>query len=80
MDFENHAACNKTLGAPQGWDQSKLECAALPVRLALHNGLPLIESFWRPSPEELEHLNARGYVVLQVVSRSMPPVAIGVLP
>src|SRR5688572_6034252 len=68
MDFEAHPACNHTLRPPPGWDQETLPCASLPVRASQLDGLPVMESFWRPSPQELEALNARGYVVLQVLT------------
>lgn len=80
MDYEIHPICNAKLRPPENWDQSGVPCGALPVHICELEGVPVMESFWRPSAEELEALNARGYVVLQVLSTSHPPVAIGVLP
>lgn len=34
-------------------------------------------SFWKPSPEELAHLNANGHVVLSVAGQMPPPVWVG---
>ena len=44
------------LGPPKGWnngDDSRLQCGGLPVQIAEDRGMPVLRSFWRPSPEEL---------------------------
>ena len=41
-------------------------------------GLPVVKSYWRPTPEELAALNAGGLVALSVVGTTMPPVALEV--
>lgn len=80
MDFEDHPICNTALRPPADWGQEVLPCGVLPIHACRLEGMPVMESFWRPSPVELEALNARGYVVLQVLSHAHPPMAIGVLP
>lgn len=72
--------CNRVLGKPEDWDDEKHgECDSLHICDSQHNGLPTVMSFWKPSPEELAHLNANGQLMLQIVGRTMPPVIVGVL-
>ena len=39
----------------------------------------IVESFWKPTPEELAQLNANGCVVLTVWGITMAPVYLGVV-
>lgn len=69
------AGANRALTKPRDWDVAKQgECCTLPV---LDTGI-FMQSAWYPSPEELMLLNAGHPVVLQIWSRSHPPVSIGV--
>jgi len=78
MNHTKHPTTNLMLGAPAGWDQSKLPCDALPVTRVLWDGVPAVVSYWVPTPEELAALNAGHAVQLSVVGQTMPPVALGV--
>lgn len=62
MNKLQHPSNNHVLGAPKGWDQSQLPCEALPVTLCQVEGVPAVQSYWKPSKEELvamlhEHLS-----------------------
>lgn len=80
MRKHQHKTNNGVLGAPAGWDQKELPCDALPVTHCVWDGQAAVLSFWKPSPEELAQLAAGASVVLWVVGRTMPPVALTVGP
>lgn len=75
-----HPSNNRVLGAPKGWDQDELPCNAIALTERTYNGVDMVVTYWRPSPEERAAI-ANGYdVCLTVVGTNMPPVAIGVEP
>ncbi len=76
MKPTQHPSNNRVLGAPAGWDQAQLPCAALAITDTDFAGMPAIWSFWRPDPVELAALNAGALVVLSILGRNMPPVAV----
>lgn len=78
MRFTQHPSNNKVLGAPQGWDQAELPCGALPVTMALDQGLPVMISFWRPTDEEILQLARGGLVALFIHGTTHPVVAMAV--
>lgn len=78
MNKTQHKSNNRVLGAPNGWDQNAVECGALPITDCDFEGVPAVASYWRPTAEELKALNDGGLVVLFVLGRTMPPVAIDV--
>jgi len=79
MQRTQHPSNNQVLGAPAGWDQSALPCDALPITRTTVDGVDVMCSFWRPDPAELAALQAGGLVVLQVLGKGHPPVAVGVV-
>lgn len=78
MNKMQHPSNNRVLGAPKGWDQKELPCDALPVTVCEFAGFPAVASYWTPTREELDHMNAGKPVVLFVLGQTMPPVALGV--
>ncbi len=78
MRTTQHSSNNRVLGAPAGWDQAELPCGAIALTDVIADGVPCVVTFWRPTAEEIDELQAGGLVSLSVVGRSMPPVAIGV--
>lgn len=69
----------ETLKPPAGWDDGDPHLprgVELPVRRS-ENGFQMT-SWWRPTPEELETLNAGGVVELVCVGTAHPIVALGV--
>lgn len=81
MNKIQHPSNNHVLGAPKDWDQSKLRCEALAVTVHEDDpNNPAICSFWKPTPEELQQLNNGEHVCLWIFGRSMPPVALTVMP
>jgi hypothetical protein len=75
MDIENSPYCDRLLKGPA----SMPDCQDLPVMtLVTADGHPSMTSFWRPSPAELELLNANGHVMLTVYGSGHPPVWVGV--
>lgn len=81
MEIVRLEGMNRDLQPPADWDVAKHgECAPLPVFAEVKNGALVITSAWKPSAEELVHLNAGGAVALVVYGTTHPPVAIGVFP
>ena len=78
MNIHQHPSNNAVLGAPQGWDQGTLPCSALPITRDDVAGVPCVDSYWKPTVEELAVLTAGGSVVLSVLGATMPPVAMSV--
>lgn len=69
----NFAGVTRILGPPANWDGGELgPCGELPVRQDGH----VIESVWRPTPEELALLNRGGGVRLTVIGVAHPVVAL----
>lgn len=80
MNKHQHLSNNDVLGAPVGWDQGELACAAIPITRTQFNGMDAVVSYWRPSAEELAVLNAGGSIELAILGRTMPPVSLSVDP
>lgn len=75
MKFIEHPKCN---GVLRGEGE---EVADLPALFAVDASYgPYIQSFWRPSPEELALLMNGGVVELTVIGRLHPPVGVAVVP
>lgn len=73
MKFHQHSTNNMLLGAPPGMQN----CDTLPATMTTEPEV-IIASFWRPTEEELQVLNAGGSVVLHIFGTAHPPVALGV--
>lgn len=76
MNCMQHPSNNAVLGAPAGWDQKALPCNALPVTRTDWDGVPAVVSFWRPTPIEIEAINAGQPVAQWIAGGSMPAVAL----
>lgn len=67
-----HTSCNAVLGAPRG--VSIDQCKALAIRrVQYEDGACAVQSFWKPSAEELALLNAGHPVQLELWGVTMPP-------
>lgn len=78
MNFIQHPLCNTVLAAPPG--VSIDECRALPIRRAqFSDGAPCVQSFWKPTPEELALLNAGEPVIFTAWGTTHPPVILEVM-
>jgi hypothetical protein len=64
-----------TLGAPPGHED---RVQALPIKREEADGVVMVLSVWRPSPEEREALSRNADIVLRVWGRTMPPVKLTV--
>ena len=74
-----HPTNNHTFGAPVGHNHEALPCETLSVTVGRDDsGMPVMASFWQPTPEELESLNAGRPVILYVYGSGHPIVAVGV--
>lgn len=78
MRFVQHPSNNKVLGAPAGWDQSAIECGALPVTVSEHNGQPTMVSYWEPDDADRAAIAKGAKIRLWVIGGLHPPVAIDV--
>lgn len=82
MNKIQHPSNNRVLGAPPGMSHD--QCSALAVtKIAYTNQddplstpIPAIRSYWTPTAEELKFLNEGGYVCLEVLGETMPPVIV----
>lgn len=73
MNKVQHPSNNAVLGAPPG--MSIDECTALPItRVQYENNCFGVRSYWKPTEDELALLNSGGYVCLEVLGITMPPV------
>lgn len=67
------------LGAPAGYDpDAQPPCASLAIRDSISDGLPLMESVWEPTPDQLDALANGAKVLLCVVGTAHPMVALNV--
>lgn len=71
-----HPSNNRTLGAPVGWDQSKLPVEELGITDTELEGVPCVMSFWQPDDVELANIAAGGLIGLSIVGRTMPPASV----
>lgn len=73
MNIHQHPACNDVLLPPKG-DPT---CRPLPIMRSVDaDGLHLVASYWKPTPEELATLQASGVVQLVAWGRTHPPIYI----
>lgn len=74
MNIYQHPACNEVLLPPKG----DADCRPLPIlRMQDTDGVPVTMSFWKPTPEELQQLNAGGVIALHVWGRTHAPLYVG---
>lgn len=66
------------LRPPAGWDNAdgRLQCGGLPIQVVEDRGYPVMRSFWRPSPADIEMLKNGAHVCLGIVGDSHPPVMV----
>lgn len=60
------------LEAPRDHDHERLEVYGLPVRQSVTGQGLIVQSVWKPTPEELEQLNAGGAVVVSIFGGQPP--------
>lgn len=80
MNKLQHRSNNGVLGAPAGWDQAELPCAALPITRTHMDGVPCIVSYWTPTAAEIAQIVAGAPIALWIVGQTMPPVTLQVEP
>jgi hypothetical protein len=80
MQRAQHKTNNAVIGAPKGWDQSKLPCDALPITITDWDGIPSCVSWWEPTAEERALIAAGAKVRLWVAGgiNQHPPVCVDV--
>lgn len=66
------------LGPPP--DMERGTCGGLPIRRLTNDIGPTMESYWKPSAEDLKMLNEGGHVRLNVYGHGHPPVWVDVMP
>lgn len=60
-------------GAPKGWTSANGTCGTLPVIYRTDQfGNKECVSAWKPSAEELQQLNAGGFVILSIIGWQVP--------
>lgn len=75
IEFEGQTV---VLAPPPDWDNSgdTLKCGGLPIQVVREQGVPVMRSFWKPSPEDLVALAGGAHICLSVVGCGHPPVII----
>lgn len=69
----------RVLNAPPGWNESEpIKCGMLPIRDTKNEGMPCMQSYWKPEPDELAMLAAGAHVRLTVYGHGHPPVWVDV--
>lgn len=81
MRFIQHTSCNSALGAPPGVKID--DCTALPIRRGLEDlpeggVVPIVQSFWKPEPEELRALNEGHPIMLTIWGNTHAPLRVEV--
>lgn len=72
LEFEGQSG---VLGAPAGWNQTEpIKCGGLPIARRVVEGMPAMQSYWKPSADELSCLVNGGHVRLTVYGTGHPPV------
>lgn len=69
---------SKPINPPEDWEQDDTRCVPLHVEYGEHAypGLPTIKSIWVPSPDERALIAAGGNIVLFLVGKKHPPIAV----
>lgn len=72
-----HESCNDVLHSPSGVSHD--ECGNLPItRCSDGAGKQMVASFWKPTADELKHLNSGLPVTVVIWGRTHPPIMVGV--
>ena len=82
MTPTNTRGATHRYAAPENWDaDSHGECSDLMVRVDLigARGTIVNTSTWKPSADELAHLNAGGVVELAILTQTQPVVSMAVV-
>ena len=79
MRCVQHKSNNGVLGAPTG--MSYEECAPAPItRVVYADGTSGVRTYWTPTAAELELLRCGGYIEVEVIGNTMPPIAVKAAP
>jgi hypothetical protein len=76
MEIIKHSTCNATLGVSA--EQAAAGIVPLPINRAQEDGVPVVQSFWKPDADELAYLNAGHPIVLSVFGHTHAPLRISV--
>lgn len=80
MKFVQHPQHTRNLGAPIGWDHSKIHCGSLSIQDRVQSGQPLMESAWSfEGRESLLLALGLAQVRLAVFGTMHPPVSMQVV-
>jgi len=73
MDVATIKGATHNPGAPRNWTEANGTCGALPIiyRQDRHGNNECV-SAWKPTADELQTLNAGGFVILSVVGWQVP--------
>jgi hypothetical protein len=76
MEIVTHSTCNDVLGVSA--EQAAEGVVPLPINRSSEDGLPCVESFWKPDALELAAINAGHPILVRVMGHRHPPIFIGV--
>lgn len=81
MKFVTHPQHNRWLGAPLGWDHTKVLCGALSIHDQRDKSTPRMESTWEAEGfEPLALALGLGQIRLAVYGQAHPPVSLTIWP
>jgi hypothetical protein len=74
-----HPGMTRRFGAPKNW-QAEVDgsCGVLEIADLVEGRRPVMESLWRPDPDELAALLVGGAVILRIGGDVHPVVSVGV--
>ena len=76
MDIFKHSLCDSVLGVSEKQRANGVE--ELPILAGHINGVPIVQSFWKPNAEEIAALSDGHPIVLTVVGVTHAPVSVAV--
>jgi hypothetical protein len=74
MEILKHSSCNDELGVSD--QQAEEGVVPLPITRGYSDGYKIVQSFWKPSKEELDALNAGHPVLLEVYGHTHAPLRV----
>jgi hypothetical protein len=80
MNFIPHPQHTRNLGAPVGWDHTKIHCGSLSISDTRANGYPAMASRWKLEGFEDVYMMLGSSIELAVYGQQHPPVSMVVIP
>lgn len=76
MEPFKHSTCNATLGVSE--EQASAGVVPLPINRAKDDGVPIVQSFWKPDEAELKALSEGHPVMITLQGYTHAPIMVQV--